>query len=121
MASVLIIDDEDMIQKFVGRIFEREGYEVFKASNGKEGLNVFCEHHTDLIVTDIVMPEKDGLETIREAREEDPDVKIIAMSGGGEKGPENYLTMAEILGANVTFSKPVDRTELLTAARKLLA
>lgn len=121
MTSVLVIEDELMIQNLLGRLFEMEGYEVLKASDGKKGLDVFREHHADLIITDIIMPEMDGLEVTRTVREEDPDVKIIAISGGGRDAPENYLAMAEIFGANKTFCKPIDRTELLAAARNLLA
>lgn len=121
MASVLVIEDEIMIQNLLGRFFEMEGYEVFKASNGKEGLNVYHEHRPDLIVTDILMPEKSGLETIKEVRDEDQDVKIIAISGGGGSDPDNYLAMAKALGADETFSKPVLRNDLLAAAQELLA
>lgn len=120
MSSVLIIDDEPMIQKLLGRFFEMEGYDVFKASNGKEGLDIYYEHHPDLIVTDILMPEKDGLETIMEVRKEDQNVKIIAISGGGVSDPDDYLKMAKAFGADRTISKPVLREDLLKVAKDLI-
>ncbi len=97
-----------------------EGHEVVNASNGKEGIKLFRENGADLIITDIVMPEKEGLETIMELRKGYPDVKIIAISGGGRVDPESYLTMAEKMGASRTLTKPFEREELLEAVRELL-
>lgn len=101
---IIIIDDDDQIREMLMEMLVREGYEVLPASNGKEGIRLYRERQTDLIITDIVMPEKDGLETIMELRKDFPEVKVIAMSGGGRNGPESYLQVAKRLGAVRTRS-----------------
>ena len=102
------------------RILEREGYEVVTVPDGKEGVKCYRENPTDLIITDLIMPEKEGIETITELRRDFPDVKIIAISGGGRINPKAYLGIAEYLGAQYTFSKPVERKELIKAVQDLL-
>ena len=121
MARILVIDDDDQIRNALRQVLELEGNEVLTARSGKEGLRLFEEYTVDLIVTDIVMPEKEGLETIMELRKTHPDVKIIAISGGGHVQPESYLRMAKQLGASRTLAKPFQREELLAAVRELLA
>ena len=101
---IIIIDDDDQIREMLKQMLAREGYEILTASNGKEGIRLYRERQTDLIITDIVMPEKDGLETIMELRKDFPEVKVIAMSGGGRNGPESYLQVAKRLGAVRTRS-----------------
>ena len=98
MASILVIDDEPQLQNLLTQILELEGYEVIVASNGKEGIEKFRQQPTDIIITDIVMPEKEGLETIMELRNDFPEVKIIAMSGGGRVDLKEYLKMAKRFG-----------------------
>ena len=120
MARILIIDDEVQILKMLREMLEGEGYEVMDAPNGKEGIRLYRENPTDLIITDLIMPEKEGIETIVELRRDFPDVKIIAISGGGLLDPEQYLSMAKRFGAQYTFAKPVEREELLKAVRELL-
>jgi len=120
MASILIIDDDPQILDMLGQILEREGHEVVDASNGKEGLKLYRENPTDLVITDLIMPEKEGIETIMELRRHFPDVKIIAISGGGQIDAKQYLSMAQKLGVQKTFAKPVVRAELLKAVRELL-
>jgi len=120
MARILIIDDDTQFLLMLCRMLEREGYEVIGASDGKEGIRLFSEKPCDLIITDLIMPEKEGIETIRELRRDFPQVKIIAISGGGRVGPEDYLKIAGRLGAVRTFSKPVPREELLRAVRELV-
>ena len=119
MASILIIDDDPQILVMLGQILEREGYEVVEASNGKEGLKLYRENPTDLVITDLIMPEKEGIETIMELRRNFQDVKIIAISGGGQIDAEQYLSMAQKLGVEKTFAKPVVRAELLKVLRGL--
>ena len=119
MASILIIDDDPQILVMLGQILEREGHEVVEASNGKEGLKLYRENPTDLVITDLIMPEKEGIETIMELRRHFPDVKIIAISGGGQIDAEQYLSMAQKLGVEKTFAKPVVRAELLKVLREL--
>jgi len=120
MALILIIEDDNQFRAMLREMFERTGYEVVEASDGKEGLKLYREKATDLIITDLLMPEKEGFETIIELRRDLPDVKIIAISGGGRIDSGQYLSMAKSFGAQYTFAKPVDREELLQAVEELL-
>jgi len=120
MAKILIIDDESQIRAMLRQMLELEGFEVMDAHDGQEGIKLFHENPADLIITDIFMPEKEGLETIRELKKGYPDVKIIAISGGRKIGPGEYLLLAERFGAIRTFKKPVKREELLDAVREVL-
>ncbi|MCP3956154.1 MAG: response regulator [Desulfobacterales bacterium] len=120
MARILIIDDDTHVLSTLRKMLEREGYEVVEASDGKIGLRLYRENPTDLIITDLIMPEKEGLETIMELRRDFPDVKIIAISGGARNNPTTYLSLAENLGAQYIFSKPVNRKEFLKAVQDLL-
>jgi len=106
MARILIIDDEPQLLDMLGQTFEREGYDIVKASNGKEGIKLYRENPVDLIITDIIMPEKEGIETIFELRKDFPDLKIIAISGGGRIEPEEYLDIAKkTLLTNISFAQ----------------
>jgi len=96
MARILVIDDDDQILRTLHQVLEMEGHEVVDTSNGKEGIKFFRENGADLIITDIVMPEKEGLETIMELRRDFPDIKVIAISGGGRVDPVSYLTLAVV-------------------------
>lgn len=120
MPSILIIDDDAQILKMLRQILERESYDVTEAFNGKQGLRLYRENPTDLVITDIIMPEKEGIEIIIELKRDYPDVKIIAISGGGRINPEDYLDIAKKLGAHRIFTKPVERKKLLNAVRELL-
>ena len=112
---ILIIDDEPQIRSMLRQMLEKEGFDVSDASNGEEALKLQKMRPARLIITDLIMPEKEGLETIRELRHTYPDVKIIAMSGGGRVRPESHLEMARVFGAVKTFTKPINREELLEA------
>jgi len=118
---ILVIDDEALIREIVKEMLEVEGYVVSTAANGKEGLRLYREELPDLIITDIFMPEMEGLETIRELRRTSPDVKIVAISGGGERGMLSFLEHARRFGAVQTLEKPFSREELLNSVRELLA
>jgi DNA-binding response OmpR family regulator len=118
---ILIIDDEVQIREMLGQMLSREGYQVVYAEDGKVGMNVCREQDIDLIITDIIMPEKDGIEMILELRHDFPDLKVIAISGGGRLGPDGYLEMAQKLGAHKTFFKPFNRREILDAVQELLS
>ncbi len=120
MARILIIDDDVQILDMLRQTLELKGYEVVDAANGKKGIRLYRENPADLIITDIIMPEQEGIEIIMELKQDFPDVKIIAISGGGRIGPEGYLSIAKQLGARYTFSKPVKRKELLSAVRELI-
>lgn len=120
MTTILIIDDDEQIRIALSKTLKRAGYETIWANNGEEGIKLFKEKGPDLIITDLIMPEKEGIETIVELRRSYPDVKIIAMSGGGKNGPEDYLPMAKRLGARITLKKPFRVNDLLEAVSKIL-
>jgi CheY-like chemotaxis protein len=115
--SILIVDDYDLIRTYLRRILQAAGYEVFEASNGREAIKRLREKAADLVITDLIMPEQEGLETIQFLRNERPDLKIIAMSGTAEG---QYLPLAEKLGADLTLPKPLRGEKVLEAVRKLL-
>ena len=115
MARILIIDDDVQILKMLRKMLESEGYEVVDAVDGNKGLKLYREDPTDLVITDIIMPEKEGIETIIDLRREFPEAKIVAMSGGGHGEAESYLHMAKRLGAQRTLTKPFGKGELLEA------
>lgn len=119
MPRVLVVDDDDDVRELLRQMLERAGYEVSAAADGRQGIAEYRRSAADLIVLDIVMPEKEGLETIMELRRDDPEVKIIAISGGGRIGPQSYIEVARALGAQRTFSKPLDRKDFLAAVREL--
>jgi CheY-like chemotaxis protein len=95
MEKVLVIDDDSLVRDTTVRILEREGYQVVVASDGVRGLRVFRTEQPDLVITDIIMPEKEGIETIGEIRGDRPDAKIIAISVGGRIGNVDVLKIAE--------------------------
>jgi len=119
MKQILIIDDEPLIGSMLKKAFEREGFNVIVASNGKEGMKLYKEKPPDLVITDLIMPEKEGIEIIMELRKEDPNLPIIAMSGGGLNAPDSYLNTANALGANAIFSKPIKIEELLNIVKTM--
>ena len=118
--SVLVIDDDETIRVLLRTILERAGYRVVDAPDGNKGIRRYQESPTDLVITDLIMPGKEGIETIRELRKKFPHVKIIAVSGGGRIGPDSYLKMAKGVGALRTLSKPFDRLALLKAVEEVL-
>lgn len=119
-ARILVIDDEEEVREILKQMLELDGYEVLTAENGNQGLKLFRKHQIDLVITDIIMPEKEGIETIIELRNEKSDVKIISISGGGRINPIDYLAMAKKLGAIKSFTKPFERKKLLKAVEELL-
>ncbi|TFH28430.1 MAG: response regulator [Bacteroidia bacterium] len=120
MQRILIIDDDHHILLMIKKMLERAGYEVDLASNGSEGMELFKRIHADLVITDIIMPEKEGLETIREMKRLRPDLKIIAMSGGGKISADNYLETAKIFGASLVLEKPFSQKTMVLAVIDLL-
>ena len=117
---ILVIDDEELIREVVKEMLEVEGYVVTTAANGKEGLQIYQRESPDLIITDIFMPEMEGLETIRTLQQDSSRVKIIAISGGGERGMISFLTYAKRFGALRTLQKPFSREDLLRTVREVL-
>lgn len=120
MSKIMIVDDDLQIREMLRITLERQGYEVVEAANGVEAVRVYKDQDVDVVITDIVMPEKEGIELIMELKGIDPDVNIIAISGGGRINPEDYLKWARRFGVGQTFSKPVDRQKLLEAVASLL-
>ena len=120
MTRVLIIDDEAPIRSMLKLMLERDGYEVAEAPDGMEAIRIYRQNPADLIITDLIMPNQDGIGMIIAIKKEFPDVKIIAMSGGGLNKPEGYLKGAKKLGAACTLTKPIDRDEMLRAIKDVL-
>ena len=121
MGRILVIDDDIEVREMLKQYFERAGYDVLVAADGKAATSLQHESPADLVITDIVMPEKEGLETIMEFRRDFPSVKVIAISGGGKIEANKYLTIARALGAQKTFAKPFELKEVLEEVRKLLS
>lgn len=120
MGSILIIEDDNEIRNMLKIMVQRAGFSVQTARNGLEGVKTFRRAPSDVVITDIVMPEKEGLETILELREDYPEVKIIAISGGGRHDAKNYLQSAKDFGADYIFHKPFSQKEIITAIKDLL-
>jgi CheY-like chemotaxis protein len=117
MPSILVVDDEEQIRQLIRTTFEEAGYQVVEAGNGKEALARYRRTPTDLVVTDILMPDQDGLECITTLRHESPNVKIIAITGGSDMiGVLGFLDVAKMLGAHQTLQKPFEMKTLLEAA-----
>lgn len=117
---VLVIDDEPTALDLLRRILESNGYVVLVAVNGQEGVNLFRRHPCDLVITDMVMPVQDGLQTILDLRAEFPGLPVIAISGGGAISKERYLTVAGYLDRVITIAKPFAVNTIVTAVAKLL-
>jgi CheY-like chemotaxis protein len=120
MERILIIDDEPQIRSMIRLMLERAGYTVLEASDGVEGIRCYRQTPADLIITDLIMPNQDGIGMMLELKKEFSSTKIIAMSGGGLNRPEGYLQGAQKLGAVCTLSKPINRQELLRAVKDAL-
>jgi len=121
MATILVIDDDAGMRRTLIRMLGSD-YKTIEAENGSEGLAQFAAHSPDLVITDIVMPIKEGIETILELRRLSPKVRILAISGGGaEVRRADYLDMAGKLGADATLSKPVLAAQLRQAVQQLLS
>ena len=121
MKNILLIEDDGFVQNMLKQTLERAGYAVETADNGRVGLDLYQKGSFDVVITDLIMPDMEGIETISLLRKKNPNVKVIAISGGGRNKPEDYLFLAEKLGASRTFSKPVDREALLGAVSDLAA
>jgi CheY-like chemotaxis protein len=113
--TILVIDDDAAVLHSLAALLEDAGFRVHTASDGVKGLAAFRAHRPDLVLTDIIMPEKEGIAVTMEIRREYPSTKIIAMSGGGRMGNSNFLEIASKLGADVTLAKPFDGDQLLSA------
>ncbi len=119
MSRILVIDDNPNILDILAEMLTNAGYEVVEATNGKEGVRLFRQMHFDLVITDLLMPEKDGLEVVMELRKDFPEVKIITLSGGDIYG-HSSLETSTALGAALSIRKPFTEDQLLGAVREVL-
>lgn len=120
MSAILVIDDDASVREVVSEMLRLEGHEVIIAENGRDAVPLLSARHIDLVITDLIMPEKEGIETISEIRRSDSRIPIIAISGGGRLGPGDYLETARYIGADATLAKPFARQELLATIDALL-
>lgn len=120
MFRILLADDDHQVRNMLKLTLERAGHEVVEAEDGAQAVRKYKPSAIDLVITDIVMPEKEGIETIMELRSIDPLVKIIAISGGGRINPDDYLNWARRFGVKHTFTKPVNREQMLEAINELM-
>ena len=121
MPKVLIIDDDEALRRLLLLLLPRLGYEAVAEPDGVAGLRRVGEWEPDVVITDLIMPEKEGVETIMELRRLHPEIKIIAMSGGGRGSSIDYLQIAKRCGAHRTLAKPFEREEIKTALAEVLA
>lgn len=120
MSGILIVEDEKEIREMLKISLKRHKYTVLEAVDGKDAILHFKPSMTDLVITDLIMPDEDGLKVIMKLRELKPSIKIIAISGGGKVGPGSYLNLAKALGADAVFSKPFSINELIAKIKLLL-
>lgn len=120
MSAILVIDDDASMREVVSQMLKLAGHEVTIAENGREAIAMLAAGHYALVITDLIMPEKEGIETISEIRRTDQDIPIIAISGGGRLGPGDYLEAARYIGADATLAKPFGHQELLVTIDTLL-
>jgi CheY-like chemotaxis protein len=121
MQSILVIDDDKLMCMALARILVSAGYTVTQAFDGDEGLQLYRTYGFDLVITDLIMPDKEGIQIIRELRKENGKIRIIAMSAGGRGGATDYLKWARLMGAKQCLSKPIKREDLLNAVSTVLA
>jgi CheY-like chemotaxis protein len=120
MARILLVDDDDLSRSTVHQMLERAGHQVTSTGNGREALEMCQEAAPDLVVTDLIMPETDGLELIQELRRIAPAVRVVAISGGGRVNANEYLTVARKFGAAAVLAKPFTTVELREAVGQAL-
>ncbi|HWB50861.1 MAG TPA: response regulator [Stellaceae bacterium] len=121
MNSVLVIDDDPVFCKVVEEILGADGYLVQSAGDAQSGISKYDEMHPDLVMVDILMPGKEGIATILELREANPDARILAMTGGGNFAAGDVLRIAELLGADNGLKKPFEPAALLATVKRCLA
>lgn len=118
MARVLIVDDDAMVRDSFAVVLQGAGHEIAVAADGRKGLDLHAREPFDLIVTDIVMPEMEGIEMIRRLKRDSPDVAVIAISGGARLEPSYHLNVARALGADETLAKPIKPRDLVAAVAR---
>jgi DNA-binding response OmpR family regulator len=118
---ILVIEDDSEVRDMVCKMLSDKSFDVVAAINGREGMELISKaSNIDLVITDLIMPEKEGLETIRELKRDFSPIKILAISGGGKGKAQDYLTAATIMGADSTLGKPFVKQELIEAVQELL-
>jgi len=129
MARIIVIDDEQDVCEVLREVLERAGFEVETAASSDDGLELLRNNGADIVITDIIMPGKDGVETVNDIRKEFPNTRVIVISGGGNVIPMEHEqsatrasdNLASTTGADVTLTKPFDRREILDAVKELIA
>ena len=121
VAVILVVDDDPMIRETMQQILETAGHTVVCAENGSRALHEFKARPPDLVITDIIMPEREGIETILELRRLRPDAPIVAISGASRSGNADYLEMARKFGANAILAKPFEADELVAVVNRVLS
>jgi DNA-binding response OmpR family regulator len=121
MPGILIVEDDKELREMLKMSLMRHKYTILEAADGKEAITHFKPSITDLVVTDLIMPDEDGLKVIMRLREIKPSIKVIAISGGGKAGPGSYLNLAKALGADAIFSKPFSINDLIAKIDLLLS
>jgi Response regulator containing CheY-like receiver, AAA-type ATPase, and DNA-binding domains len=120
MPGILIVEDDKELREMLKISLLRNNFTVLEAENGKDAIVHFKPLLTDLVVTDLIMPEEDGLKVVIKLKELKPSIKIIAISGGGKVGPGSYLNLAKVLGADAIYSKPFSINDLVIKIEELL-
>lgn len=120
MARIVLIDDDEDVRRTLVRMLETAGHEVHEAADGDSGLELSIRVDPQLVITDILMPEKEGIETIMTLKRDHPSLRIIAISGGGRSGGMDFLDIARSLGADEVLQKPFRRAELLDLIKRLI-
>jgi CheY-like chemotaxis protein len=121
MACILVVDDNEEIRRFIRRVVESEGHAVMEAANGRAAMERVGEQAVELVISDIFMPESDGLELLRALRKRAPELRVIAISGGGNLGNMDILHAARLFGAYRVFTKPFATEDLILAIREALS
>ncbi len=120
MAVILVIDDDEAMRRLIAKTLSADNHRIVEAPNGYEAMKMLDELKPDAVITDILMPQKEGIETIREIREVAPDMKIIAMSGGGTSHNLMFLDVARAFGADAALAKPFRPAELKDTVARVL-
>ncbi len=121
MARILVVDDEELARFTIRDILEASDHKIEEAANGEEGLSMLRDQSFDLVITDIIMPEKEGVETIIELKKDHPNLKIIAISGGGRTRNMDFLQLAKKYGADRILAKPFTEEALVECVEACLA
>ncbi len=120
MSVILLIEDDKELREMLKTALRRKDHVVIEAENGKEALIHFKPGVTDLVITDLIMPDEDGLKVIMKIRDLKKGIKVIAISGGGKAGPGSYLNLAKALGADAVYSKPFSINDIILKIEELL-